>query len=66
MRRKGAMNRKQKVAVVIGALVMVIPVLLPPWKVDPFPGLGESPVWIEHHGPAWIGSPPSVGSRAGK
>lgn len=51
------MNRKQKVAVVVGVVVIVLLVLFPPWIIH-VDMLSDMEPWHIKHGPAWIGSPP--------
>ena len=52
------MNRKQKVAVVVGVVVIVLLVLFPTWRVGNGDTDFDSPGWSYQYGHAWIGSPP--------
>lgn len=55
------MNRKQKVAIVVGIVVMVLLALFPPWMLCD--GASDSTGWTYQHGLAWIGSPPEDPTR---
>jgi len=51
------MNRKQKVAGVVGVVVIVLLVLFPPWQTEMDENLTGGG-WRCAHGPSWIGCAP--------
>jgi hypothetical protein len=52
------MNRRQRVAVVVGALVVLLLALFPPWVFDDA-AFAEAEPWRLTHGPTFIFSPPA-------